>query len=485
MFGALFICVDIIVRLFPGKRDFRIQDSDGFLGCSLSLSAGVMLFSALYKMLPSSKRSLEAGGSSSQEASWILILAFLGGVFGIQIFQRIIHRFMPSHAVDCDHDHGVGEGGKEEMKDGPDHSYDGSRHAHQHRYGNGIAKVDSRHSSDSEETPLLSRTESHPAMRAPEVRERQKSLIAADGTLERPTLQSRVTATMANIVKNKSECDVNGPCYGFTNPCGHDCFKKVSMRGGVRQWFATQKPGLQRAASTTVTRMDGANETTKRVRLEDHADRAPQTAPLLSPLEERSLHSQELHPEPTTDQSTHHTDEEEQSSSQHHHHIPTNAFLSISVQTSIAIALHKLPEGFITYATNHANPKLGVAVFIAIGIHNITEGFALALPIYLASGSRIKALLLSVLLGGLSQPVGAGVAAAWLKIAERGRGSDAGSDISDSGYGSMFAITAGIMASVALSLLQESFELSHNKSLCMVFTFIGMGVLGISTALNA
>lgn len=46
VFGASFICIDIIVRLFPGKRDFRIQDSDVFLSLSLSLSFGVMVCAA-------------------------------------------------------------------------------------------------------------------------------------------------------------------------------------------------------------------------------------------------------------------------------------------------------------------------------------------------------------------------------------------------------------------------------------------------------
>lgn len=41
--GASIICVDILVRQFPGKRDFRIQDSDTFLSVSLSLSFGVMV----------------------------------------------------------------------------------------------------------------------------------------------------------------------------------------------------------------------------------------------------------------------------------------------------------------------------------------------------------------------------------------------------------------------------------------------------------
>lgn len=41
--AASVICVDIIVRLFPGKGNFRVQDSNAFLSASLSLSFGVMV----------------------------------------------------------------------------------------------------------------------------------------------------------------------------------------------------------------------------------------------------------------------------------------------------------------------------------------------------------------------------------------------------------------------------------------------------------
>lgn len=164
----------------------------------------------------------------------------------------------------------------------------------------------------------------------------------------------------------------------------------------------------------------------------------------------------------------------------HHHHVPTNAFLSIGLQTSIAIALHKLPEGFITFATNHANPKLGFAVFMALFIHNITEGFAMALPLYLAIGSRLKSMFWSSLLGGASQPLGAGMAALWFKMA---RTSDKAPG--ETLYGCMFALTGGIMAAVALQLFAESLALNHNRNLCMTFAFVGMGILGTSFALTA
>jgi len=172
--------------------------------------------------------------------------------------------------------------------------------------------------------------------------------------------------------------------------------------------------------------------------------------------------------------------EEGDPEAQHHHHVPANAFLSIGLQTSIAIALHKFPEGFITYATNHANPALGFNVFMALFVHNITEGFAMALPLFMALGSRWRAMVWSALLGGLSQPFGAGVAALWFKLAKRNNMSP-----NSVAYACLFAVTSGIMVSVALQLFVESLSLNHNRNLCIFFGFLGMALLGLSNALFA
>lgn len=103
----------------------------------------------------------------------------------------------------------------------------------------------------------------------------------------------------------------------------------------------------------------------------------------------------------------------------------------------------------------------------------------MALPLYLAINSRVKAMAISFVLGGLSQPIGAGVAAVWFKLAGDGDWAP-----SEGVYGAMFAVTAGIMASVALSLFSEALDLTHSRNLCMVGAFCGMGVLGVSSALS-
>lgn len=104
----------------------------------------------------------------------------------------------------------------------------------------------------------------------------------------------------------------------------------------------------------------------------------------------------------------------------------------------------------------------------------------MALPLYLAINNRLKAMVISFVLGGLSQPLGAGVAALWFKVAGTGDWAP-----SEGVYGGMFAVTAGIMASVALQLFSESLDLTHSRMLCMVGAFTGMGILGVSSALTA
>lgn len=163
---------------------------------------------------------------------------------------------------------------------------------------------------------------------------------------------------------------------------------------------------------------------------------------------------------------------------QHHHHVPTKPFLSIGLQTVIAITLHKLPEGFVTYSTNHANPSLGFNVFMALFVHNIVEGFTMALPLFMALDSRLKAMAWTSVLGGLSQPLGAGIAVLIFKISKR---SDI--TINEVTYACLFAVTAGIMTSVALQLFVESLSINHNRNMSIVCAFLGMLLLGFTNAL--
>ncbi|KAI4599677.1 hypothetical protein KJ359_001413 [Pestalotiopsis sp. 9143b] len=487
--GASVICVDWLVRLFPGKKNFRVQDSDAFLASSLSLSFGVMIFMSLYSMLPEAKSYLKKGGFEEQPAGFLLIGCFVGGFLGIQVISRLCHRFLPSHVVDCDHTH------KEQTEDDHTHNGDAHQHSHASRHHrpshHHLPEDNALNGHASESTPLLRGEHRHDHDHDNDAQS-SKTIAAANDSVDdavtpkstgprdatvnrRPSLVQLFTKRVTSFAADsKANCDANGPCRGFSDPCGQECFKALNSRSSSS---LSRAPTFMRTTTETAhqANMETLDEESNEL-LAPHRTRAPQRR--TSRARSRGPSRDWSHnPQPADDCESEDSVDVE---AQHHHHVPENAYLSIGLQTSIAIALHKFPEGFITYATNHANPSLGFNVFLALFVHNISEGFAMALPLYMALNSRIKAMGWSFLLGGLSQPLGAGIAVLWFKIAKHTNMTP-----DNAAYGCLFAVTAGIMASVALQLFVESLSLNHNRNLSIVFAFLGMTLLGLSTAFTS
>lgn len=410
-------------------------------------------------MLPSSKKYLINAGFVPSHAAWILLACFMGGFVGIQIVSRFLHHYIPSHVEQCDHSH------KESLV-AHGHGLDGHA-SRRHSHGSQLDGATNSKQKFGESTPLLS---SNGAPSRPFLLSNGKSKSKShkrdksrDGThspgVRRPSMMEVPARVMSFVKDTKSNCDEGGPCFGYTDPCGQECFKNISSR----------HPSLVRTTTGTsfyrqsyVPALEEEDETS--------STQAPYSPDF---IRSRSNTSEQM------DEGCE-SDDADLEGQHHHHHVPENAFMAIGLQTSIAIAMHKLPEGFITYATNHANPSLGFSVFMALFIHNITEGFAMALPLFLALGSRFRAMLWASLLGGISQPCGAGIAALWFSLAGRD-GSKPGEGV----YGCMFAVTAGIMASVALQLFVEGLTLNHNRNLCIAFAFIGMAIMGTSGALTS
>ncbi|KAK8042133.1 vacuolar Zn-iron permease [Apiospora rasikravindrae] len=498
VFGASIIFVDKLVRLFPGKRDFSIQENSTFLACSLSLSFGVMIFMSLYSMLPEAKSYLKKGGISEQASGFLLMGCFIGGFVGIQVLSRVFHQFLPSHVVDCDHSH-------------DDLAHEGHAHAHDTTRRQSRARSSDKHREvpdgylasprvssiganghATESSPLLStetRANGQPAgLARPETGGSDtmiqpfpnRAMRSKTATLERRPSMLQVQKRVMSFVKDtKANCDESGPCYGYSDPCGLECFKHLSSR------TVSRASTLLRTATGSFH--PGAHDMT-RLDEQDGHDEAHSVAPASPSCRTSRTHSRDSHIHPGHCEALEHCSEREECASmhsddleaQHHHHVAENAFLAIGLQTSVAIALHKFPEGFITYATNHANPGLGFNVFLALFVHNISEGFAMALPLYMALNSRVKAMLWSSMLGGLSQPLGAGIAVLWFQLAKRTNMTP-----TPVFYGCLFAITAGIMASVALQLFVESLSLNHNRNMSIFFAFLGMSLLGLSNAFTS
>ncbi|RDW90526.1 Zn(2+) transporter ZRT3 [Aspergillus mulundensis] len=434
--GSSVICVDLILRRFWPRSHFQIVHNNAFLSASLCLSAGVILFTSLYSMLPTSREYLMKAGWSPSRSAYALIGLFIAGVIGIRGLSAVLHKFLPSHVVDCAHTHDASPHDGSDLEQGKGHP------PLRVRTHNGL----------SERTPLLTSTKSTPAVVGLRGTGREVGDVNRSG---REPWRVRLGRRMSSLIGGaKAHCDENGPCYGFSQACGDECSKTL-VRSAISADDASdtdiQAPGVSADAPSSSSDID----------MPDDAPFPPPSEP-----EEHSKHPV--------------------AAPQHHHHVPQNAFLSIGLQTSVAIALHKLPEGFITYATNHASPTLGMTVFLALFIHNISEGFAMALPLYLAIHSRGWAMFWSSLLGGISQPAGAGLAALWIWGARKaGSGAGDGQDeTSWAVYGCMFAVTAGVMVSVGLQLFTEGLVLTHQRNMAIGFAIGGMGLMGLSFALT-
>ena len=87
-----------------------------------------------------------------------------------------------------------------------------------------------------------------------------------------------------------------------------------------------------------------------------------------------------------------------------------NGLQRTGILVALGIGIHNFPEGMATFVGALDDLHLGLAIATAIAIHNIPEGLAVSIPIYAATGSRSKAFFWSFL-SGLSEPVGAGLAA--------------------------------------------------------------------------
>lgn len=138
---------------------------------------------------------------------------------------------------------------------------------------------------------------------------------------------------------------------------------------------------------------------------------------------------------------------------------------------TIGISLHNFPEGMATFLSATKDLELGIGVALAVGIHNFPEGLAVAVPVYIATKSRKKALFwssiaaFSEILGGIT---------AYLLFKD---------GISEIALNSAMAGVAGIMVALSIDeLMPLSKSLAPNKNPSFG-VFCGMVMMGLSLVL--
>jgi ZIP family zinc transporter len=145
--------------------------------------------------------------------------------------------------------------------------------------------------------------------------------------------------------------------------------------------------------------------------------------------------------------------------------------MRMGVLTALAIAIHNFPEGLATFASALVDPKIGISIAVAIAIHNIPEGISVSVPIYFATGSRIKAFWYSFL-SGLSEPVGAFIGYMLLR-----------NHFNETVFGVLFAGVAGIMVFVSLDELFPTAREYGQGHYAIYGLIVGMAVMAVSLLL--
>lgn len=133
----------------------------------------------------------------------------------------------------------------------------------------------------------------------------------------------------------------------------------------------------------------------------------------------------------------------------------------VGILSMIALLIHNLPEGILTFLSSSVNINLGLKMSIAIMLHNIPEGIAIAVPIYYGSGSKSKAFI-NTLVSGFSEPLGAIIAYLFLY-----------KYMSNTLISIVLLFVAGIMISISINDIFKEAE-KYSKKYILIGFILGL-----------
>ena len=152
------------------------------------------------------------------------------------------------------------------------------------------------------------------------------------------------------------------------------------------------------------------------------------------------------------------------------------ALQRIGLMSALAIAIHNFPEGIATFIGALNDPQTGTGITVAIALHNIPEGIAVAIPIYYATKSKMKALIYATL-SGMSEVLGALLC--WAVAAIFGLELTEGGPV----FPLILAGVAGIMIYISLDELLPTAEKYGKHHIAIAGVVGGMAIMAISLLL--
>ncbi|KAG2732897.1 hypothetical protein G9P44_003887 [Scheffersomyces stipitis] len=497
--GCLVIYLDdlyylLLPRFITSRYTFKLNENYVFLNGSLAFSAGCLLFTSLFRLLPEALKYLKDSFDDDNHVihdpsvmKWIqtdLIGAYIGGIFICLAFNGILHLATSESVVHCNHsgDHTVNELDPR-----------GSNHVHGHDHShsqntidleigktgckNGCSNSHTYERPDSSSDSHSSHSHTH---QAHEQNHHNENHIQTNSETHQEmsenspllTRNSKSRKSLLHYLVPNSDCTICvGECKGFGS--AELCLYHTQNETESPQLHFCEIPEL---TSNSIHGVGGDRALSLHNSVTQDSHISHQHYDIYS---ENQVHE---------DHTSHVED--------HHHHItsPMSRLLLIGIQTTLAITLHKFPEGFITFITSETNPKLGVSIFLSLLVHNFTEGFSMCLPLYysFASGSsaqyaKLKAVGISGVLGGFSQPLGAFLGYLFLSYnkAKYGDGNVIDVEKLDFIFGITMALTSGFLTVIALSMYGSAVSFGGSSNFVMLWCVCGITVIGVSSIFSA
>lgn len=148
--------------------------------------------------------------------------------------------------------------------------------------------------------------------------------------------------------------------------------------------------------------------------------------------------------------------------------IKYNKLMLTSYMIVASIAIHNFPEGIAVFMSSLGNMRFGILIAFATAIHNIPEGVAVAIPIYYATKSKMKALRYSFV-AGIAEPIGAIIAYLLLRPY-----------LSPIFLSYIFAFVAGIMVYISFDELLPTCFKNGEGHTAIAGIITGMGIMTLS-----
>lgn len=463
----------LLPRAITSRYPFALKENYGFMNGGLAFSSGCLLLTALYRLLPEAMSYFEKG-SGNPDAR--LVFSFIAGITICVLFNEGLHLLTTESVVHCSHgaencsySHCHGHGDKRSLENGR-HGNHGTHAKHENHENHSHSHSHSHSDSETQDHKHQNCSHSHShGCTAPNNSDPGKAACSSDYSQDKCIHD--ISELTPLIKKSRETCTFE--------PVSTVLQRKLSLLHFAVGGFTTEDAHLGRCKGYTSAEVCHFEMTGGL-----HFCEIPQLRK--SEYPENQITSTELErqqSEALCDAHLHHD-----STENHHHHVnsPLSRLMLIGVQTILAITLHKIPEGFIMYITLKTDPQLGVSIFLSLLIHNYIEGFLMCLPLYYSFGGsksiKWKAVGISALLGGFSQPAGAFLG--YLFINHLGQGNfDLGS--LDGVFGVLMAMTAGFLSVIALQMYGSAVSFSGLSHFIFIWSLLGMCVIGVLTILTS